>query len=84
MELCRRRRLTTELSVAGCRKEPTFHRKSQPRNGLFLLRKRREDDTSNGVSFGCRSIREAPIYQVFLSFQSPLSGWKSSYTLRLI
>ncbi len=24
----------------------------------------------NGVSFGCRSIHEAPIYQVFLSFQS--------------
>ena len=38
----------------------------------------------NSVSFGCRSIREAPIYQVFLSFQSLSSGWKSSCTLHLI
>ena len=34
----------------------------------------------NGVSFGCCSIREAPIYQVFLFFQSLSSGWKLEIT----
>ena len=78
--------LTTELSVAGCRKEPTFHRKSQPgrETGRSCCVKEGKMTLHNGVSFGCRSIREAPIYQVVLSFQSLSSGWKSSCTLRLI
>ena len=40
----------------------------------------------NGASFGCRSIREAPIYQdfCFSNLSQAVSGWKSSYTLCLI
>ena len=64
MEL--RRRLTTELSIAGCRKEPTFHRKSQSSREMSCSCCVKEGKMTlhNGVSFG-HSIREAPIYQVF-------------------
>ena len=64
--------LTTELSIGGCCKEPTFYRKSQPsrETGRSCCVKEGKMTLHNSISFGCHSIREAPIYQVFLSFQS--------------
>ena len=83
MEL--RQHLTTELSVASCRKEPTFHRKSQPGREMdrSCCVKEGKMTLHNGVSFDCHSIREAPIYQVFFCL-SNLSQVVGNHRIRYV
>ena len=59
---------TTELIIAGCCIQFTFHCRSQSqlRNGLLLLHRIREDDTSKWLFFfDLQSAHVAPTYQVF-------------------